>query len=112
MTEIINRPSMFSGMADEFLDELSNVDLYLIVNGVKADATIRGILRQARDDEDHIEAGVVVEGLSHVLSISAIAATDLLADRDSIELNGTTYNLKTKKDDGRAMVRLGLEGDL
>ncbi|MEP2977964.1 MAG: hypothetical protein ABJO86_00675 [Lentilitoribacter sp.] len=112
MTEITNRPSPFSEMADEFLNAFSNVDIYLIVGGVKADAPIRAILRQVRDDEDHIEAGVVVEGVSHIVSISALAAGGLKNNRDAIELNGTTYKLKSKKDDGRAMVRLGLEGDL
>ena len=107
----INRPAVFSGMAGAFTTTLGNVDVTPVVDGVDQ-AAVRGILRQRREIDLVEEAGAMVEGVTHVLSLAADAAELLVTDRDSVRIEATTYLVRSRSDDGRAMARLFLKGDI
>ena len=98
-------------MSGAFTAALGNVDVIPIVDGVDQ-ATVRGILRQVREIDLVEEAAQAVEGVTHKLSISAEAADELKTGRDSVRIGGTEYAVRARGEDGRAMARLYLTGDI
>ncbi|MGV0817124.1 head-tail joining protein [Martelella sp. AMO21009] len=109
----INRPPQFSNMGAGFVSAFGNVDCVFTVDGVDQSASVRGILRQKRELEIAGEFGDQdVEAVTHVLSVAAVGLEALEAQRDSVTIAGTTYDIKNQMDDGRAMLKLYLTGDI
>lgn len=112
MTSIIDRPGLFAAMAPAFTSAFGNVDVTLTIDGEVQAATVRGILRQVRGTDLMPEGGAVIEGVTHSLSLDAVASAGLRSDRDSIAIGGTSYAVRGLTDDGRAMVTLLLTGEI
>lgn len=98
-------------MAGDFTSAFGNVDVTPVVDGVEQ-TPVRGILRQAREMDLMDEVGPAIEGVTHRLSIAAEAAAGLKTGRDSVLIVGTSYDIRARSDDGRAMARLYLKGDI
>lgn len=112
MTSISDRPALFAAMGPAFTSVFGNVDVTLIIEGVAQATPVRGILRQIREIDLMGEGGVSIEGVTHTLSLDAVATAGLQSDRDSLIINSVTYEVRSLADDGRAMVTLLLTGDI
>lgn len=113
MTAIQARPGLFSGLAADFLGDLANVDVTFTIDGNLQPGSARGILRQARETDLADQGyGVAIEGITHRLSLAASDAEALQSGRDRVTIAGTTYTVRAIADDGRAMVKLLLGGDV
>ena len=53
-----------------------------------------------------------VEAITHVLSVSASGLETLESERDSVTINGEAYLIANHTDDGRAMIKLHLKGEI
>lgn len=111
MTGISHRPALFSHMGDAFTDALSNVDVVPVVDGESLPA-VRGIFRQLRETDLLEVGGVSIEGVTHSLALPAALGAAIESQRDSVIMQGVEYPVLSKFDDGRAMIVLGLEGDV
>lgn len=111
MTAIIGRPSAFSAMGGAFTGAFGNVDVTPIVDG-EDQATVRGILRQVRETDLMEETGHAVEGVTHRLSLAAEDAATLVSGTDRMRIGGVTYDIRSVADDGRAMTKFLLSGDI
>ncbi|MEM1375876.1 MAG: hypothetical protein AAGG69_00660 [Pseudomonadota bacterium] len=107
MTGVTDRPALFEGMGQAFSETFGNVSLVFTVDGAVQADSVMGIFRQFREGDLLEFSSPLTEGVTHKLSL---AATDLPsgfnADRDSVSVNGTSYDINTLEDDGRAMVRI------
>lgn len=111
MSGIIHRPTLFGALGDDFSDTFGNVDVTPVVGGV-GQSVVRGILRQVREMDLIDDRGVAVEGVTHSLALAAAAGEMLVSGRDSVVIDGVIYPVRTKLDDGRAMIKLYLKGDV
>ena len=109
----INRPAAFSGMGSAFAGAFGNVDCRFTIDGVSLQDTVRGILRQKRELGLADEYGRQdVEAVTHVLSVPATDLEALESERDQVEIEGTIYGIRNVTDDGRAMMKIWLRGDI
>lgn len=109
----IERPAIFAGMGDAFAGTFGNVDCRFTIGGVQRSDSVRGILRQKRELELGDAFGRQdVEAVTHVLSVPATGLDDLESERDTVIIDRTTYGIRNLTDDGRAMLKLWLKGDI
>ena len=109
----INRPAAFCGMGPAFAATFGNVDCRFTVDGEVQPETCRGILRQKRELELADEYGRQdVEAVTHVLSVPATGLEALESERDQVEIDGEAYAIHNLTDDGRAMLKIWLRGDI
>ncbi|TCT34704.1 head-tail joining protein [Martelella mediterranea] len=109
----INRPAVFAGMGPAFAAALGNVDCRFTIDGVLQPETSRGILRQKRELEFADEYGRQdVEAVTHVLSVPATGLEKLESERDQVEIDDASFDIRNITDDGRAMLKIWLRGDI
>ncbi|AJY47045.1 head-tail joining protein [Martelella endophytica] len=109
----IERPAIFAAMGDAFAGTFGNVDCRFTIDGVALSDPVRGILRQKRELELADEFGRQdVEAVTHVLSVPATGLEELESERDTVNIDGTFYGIRNLSDDGRAMLKLWLKGDI
>ncbi|AMM84827.1 hypothetical protein [Martelella sp. AD-3] len=109
----IDRPAIFAGMGEAFAGTFGNVDCRFTIAGVGLPDPVRGILRQKRELELADEFGRQdVEAITHVLSVPVSGLEELEGERDSVAIDGTTYGIRNVTDDGRAMLKIWLRGDI
>lgn len=116
------RPAIFEAMGEHFTAAFSNAEAEFTIAGTRRPA-VRCILRQWRD-ADLVEAeGQAVEGTSHLLSVSSGAVAGLVSQRDRVDLypldalgartgDVIACAIRNHADDGRAMTKIWLEGNL
>ena len=105
------RPALFARMGAAFQRAFGNADAIFTIDGV-AGEEVRVILRVMRTD-DLAEEGVVgVEGTVHAISVPAEAVPGITSGRDSVVIAGTQYGIGNRLEDGRAMARFILDGDI
>ena len=106
----------------EFVRAFGNAEAVFTVDGSDR-PPVRCILRQWRDTDLAEDMGQAVEGTTHLLSVAAAQVPNLVSQRDSVTVfvtdrngaridDGTHYEIKTHEDDGRAMLRIFLTGDI
>lgn len=116
------RPALFARMGTAFDAAFGNVDAAFTIDGVARPA-VRAILRQWREIDLAEDLGQAVEGTTHLLSLAADKVAGLESQRDSVTIheldrNGVrtgvtaTFEIRDRSDDGRAMVRIHLSGDI
>ncbi|MET3602175.1 head-tail joining protein [Martelella mangrovi] len=109
----IERPAIFAGMGEAFAGTFGNVDCLFTVDGIALPDPVRGILRQKRELELADAFGRQdVEAVTHVLSVPATGLEDLESERDTVTIGGTVYDICNVTDDGRAMLKVWLRGDI
>ncbi|AMM84247.1 hypothetical protein [Martelella sp. AD-3] len=109
----IERPAIFAGMGEAFAGTFGNVDCRFTIAGVVLADPVRGILRQKRELELADEFGRQdVEAITHVLSVPAAGLEELEGERDSVTIDGTAYGIRNVTDDGRAILKVWLRGDI
>ncbi len=108
---MIARPAAFERMAGSFQRAFGNVDAIFTIDGVRGDR-VRAILRQRREDDLAEDGTVGVEGMTHVLSVPAETVQGIASQWDSVEIDGRTYGIGNRVDDGRAMMRFLLSGNI
>jgi len=109
----IHRPAVFAGMGPAFAGAFGNVDCRFTIDGLMQPETCRGLLRQKRELELADEYGRQdVEAVTHVLSVPATGLEDLESERDQVEIDGKAYAIRNLTDDGRAMLKIWLRGDI
>lgn len=109
----IERPAIFAGMGEAFAGTFGNVDCRFTIDGAVQPEPVRGILRQKRELELADEFGRQdVEAITHVLSVPASGLEELEGERDSVTIDGTAYGIRNVTDDGRAMLKIWLRGDI
>lgn len=106
----IPRPAVFSGMAGAFTRAFANVDAVFTIAGV-AGNPVRAILRRERVD-DLADDGVAVEGTVHTLAVDADKVPGMVSQRDHVTIAGETFGIGNRIDDGRAMARFVLNGEI
>jgi hypothetical protein len=106
----VPRPAAFAGMAGAFTRAFANVDAVFTIAGVPGDP-VRAILRQERV-ADLADDGVGVEGLVHTLAVDADKVPGIASQRDSVTIAGETFGIGNRLDDGRAMARFILDGEI
>lgn len=113
MTGITYRPAIFADLGASFVDNFGNVDVVPVIDGQQKTA-VRGILRQFREADLADPFGQSVEGVTHKLSLDASASSldGMQSDRDSVIINEVAYAIRSFEDDGRAMLRLLLTGEI
>lgn len=116
------RPTLFQRMGPGFVRAFGNVDCEFVIAGA-ARPTVRGILRQWRETDLASEGMQAVEGTTHLLSVAALDAPGLRSQRDSVTVfvtgaggvrldAGQTFGVASHEDDGRAMLKIQLSGDI
>lgn len=116
------RPAIFERMGAEFSRALGNVDCEFIIAGV-AQTSVRGILRQWRDIDLSEELSQSVEGTTHLLSVASSSTPGLVSQRDKVTIfkldpignrvdDGQLFEIRNHADDGRAMLKIYLKGDI
>lgn len=119
---IDTRPALFARMGAVFDRAFGNVDAVFTIAGVAGPA-VRAILRKWREIDLAEDLGQAVEGTTHLLSVSADKVAGIASQRDSVTIheldrNGVRtgvsamFEIRDHSDDGRAMVRLHLSGDI
>ncbi|WP_176086961.1 hypothetical protein [Martelella sp. HB161492] len=106
------RPQLFAGLGEEFAGAFGNVDCLFTIDGVAEAKPVRGILRQKIGRDLGDEFGQDVEGITQTLSVPATGLDHLESQRDSVEINGQTFEIANQADDGRAMKVLFLKGNV
>ncbi len=116
------RPALFERMGAAFARSFGNVDCVFTIDGAER-ASVRGILRQWRDIDLGDELAQPVEGTTHLLSVASSEVPGLVSQRDSVTIfatdstgkridNGIPFDVKNHEDDGRAMLKIYLTGDI
>ncbi|WP_404862074.1 hypothetical protein [Georhizobium sp. MAB10] len=106
------RPTVFDGMGAAITAAFGNVDAVFTIDGVSQPA-VRALLRQRRDIDLGDEGGQAIEGTRHTLAVDArLLAVPPVTGRDSVTISGITYRIGNRLDDGRAMLRFILDGDI
>ncbi|WP_026616387.1 head-tail joining protein [Ensifer aridi] len=105
------RPAMFERMGPKFASAFGNVDAVFTIAGV-AQPAVRAILRVWRETDLAEEQDQAVEGTTHLLAVPASKAPGLTSQRDSVTIDGATYQVINIDDDARAMLRISLSGDI
>ncbi|SOC38988.1 hypothetical protein SAMN05892877_105364 [Rhizobium subbaraonis] len=116
------RPALFAHMGAAFDDAFGNVDAAFTIDGVQRPA-VRAILRKWREIDLVDDLGQGVEGTTHLLSVAAGKVSGLESQRDSViihelDRNGVrtgvnaAFEIRDHSDDGRAMARIHLSGDI
>lgn len=116
------RPAVFERMGPQFVRSLGNVDCEFTIGGVLM-PSVRGILRQWRDVDLAEDLSQAVEGTTHLLSVATSNTVGLVSQRDSVTIfmtapdgrrldAGTFYEVRNHTDDGRAMLKIYLKGDI
>lgn len=116
------RPAVFERMGESFSRAFGNVDAVFTIDGEVRPA-VRAILRQWRDVEESEELGQSVEGTTHLLSVASSMVPGLVSQRDSVSIfvtdragnrvdDGAEFAVKNHADDGRAMLKIYLTGDI
>ena len=105
-------PPLFAGVGAAFTATFGNVDCLFTIDGVQRTKPVRGILRQKRAIDLGEDEGQGVEGTVHTLKVNATDVPGLVSERDSVVIDGTTYEVGNVEDDGRAMLRIVLSGDI
>lgn len=119
---IDTRPALFARMGPAFDKAFGNVDAVFTIAGVERPA-VRAILRKWREIDLVEDLGQAVEGTTHLLSVAADKVPGITSQRDSVTIHeldrngvrtGTsaTFEIREHSDDGRAMVRIHLSGDI
>lgn len=108
----VPRPPLFEGMGHAFTGALGNVDALFIVNGVQLPKPVTVILRQRRDIGLAEEAGQSVEGTYHTMAVDAALVPELVSGRDRVIIQGEAFTIGNRLDDGRAMLRFVLDGNI
>jgi hypothetical protein len=105
------RPAAFAGMADAFTSALGNVDAVFTIDGIPGQP-VRAILRQRRDIDMVEDAGQSVEGTVHTLAVDALLVAGITSNRDTVTIDGVVFGIGNRIDDGRAMMRFVLDGNI
>lgn len=116
------RPALFRRMGAAFEKAFGNVDAVFTIAGVDR-PPVRAILRKWREIDLAEDLGQAVEGTTHLLSVAADSVAGLMSQRDSViihelDRNGVrtgvsaAFEIRDNSDDGRAMVRIHLSGDI
>lgn len=116
------RPAIFERMGPQFVRFLGNADCEFTIGGVMR-PSVRGILRQWRDIDMVEDFSQAVEGTTHLLSVAASDIPGLASQRDRVAIfltdpsgkridAGNTFEVKNHTDDGRAMLKIYLKGDI
>ncbi|SOC47088.1 hypothetical protein SAMN05892877_1273 [Rhizobium subbaraonis] len=116
------RPALFRRMGAAFEKAFGNVDAVFTIAGVDR-PPVRAVLRKWREIDLVEDLGQAVEGTTHLMSVSAENVAGLMSQRDSViihelDRNGArtgdsaAFEIRDHSDDGRAMVRIHLSGDI
>ena len=108
---MIPRPAPFAGMAGAITRALGNADAVFTIGGVALDP-VRVLFRRERVVDLAEDAGFGVEGMVHTLAVDATAVPGITSGRDTVTIAGSTYGIGNRLDDGRAMMRFILDGDV
>ena len=119
---IAARPALFARMGAAFDMAFGNVDAVFTIAGV-ARPSVRAILRKWREIDLVEDLGQAVEGTTHLLSVAADKVVGLESQRDSVTLHeldphgmrtgvSAAFEIRDHSDDGRAMARIHLSGDI
>ena len=101
----------FARMGEAFSRRLGNIRASFRIAGTVGDP-VAVIVRQTREPGEVEEFGQSVEAVSQSVSVAAALVPGLQSQRDAMIIAANIYPIRNISDDGRAMLRLTIEGDL
>lgn len=98
-------------MGPAFSRAFGNTTAVFSINGVSTSA-VPIILRNGRSLDESEQHDQGVEAKTYSLAVAASDVPGLASLRDSMIFEGVTYAITNHDDDGRAMLRLYVTGDI
>lgn len=108
---MIDRPERFARMGAAFGRAFGNADGIFTIAGATG-GPVRIVARKIRETNLAEESDQGVEGVIDSVSVAADAVPGLTSQRDTVEIGGVSYPIRNIADDGRAMLKLLLQGNL
>jgi hypothetical protein len=105
------RPTRFQKMGSAFSRAFGNADAIFTIDGVQG-LPVRIILRNGVSLDVADEQGQDIEAKTYSLSVAAADVIGLASLRDSMTFEGNTYSIRNHDDDGHAMLRIFVTGDI
>jgi len=105
------RPNRFQKMGSAFSRAFGNAEAIFTIDGVQR-PPVRIILRNGVSLDIGEEQGQDVEAKTYSLSVAAADVAGLTSLRDTMMFEGNTYGIRNHDDDGHAMMRIFVMGDI
>ncbi len=105
------RPTRFQKMGSAFSRALSNAEAIFTIDGVQS-LPVRIILRNGVSLDVGEEQGQDIEAKTYSLAVAAADVAGLTSLRDSMTFEGNIYRIRNHDDDGHAMMRIFVTGDI
>lgn len=105
------RPTIFQKMGPAFSRAFGNATAIFTIGGVPG-PSVPIILRNGRDLDEGDEQGQGLEVRTYSLGVAAVHAPGLTSQRDTLLFDGKVYSVRNHIDDGHAMLRIFVTGDI